>query len=219
MKKFIGFLRDVAFLFFLLALCGMIHIMRTGDRVSVFGYQVLRVLTASMEPTIPENTCILIRETDPSELKVGDIITFISDDPAIQGYCNTHRIYQINRENGNPLFVTKGDAYPEPDYYPVHVDQVVGKYEREIPYGKEIGKAFVALSDNKNYFLFVILPLSICMLSYFWQVVSLIANADEEDQDMEKNQEETDDQDLEEDKGIGEDAETAQASADINTGR
>ena len=183
MKKFIGFLRDVAFIIFLLALCGMIHIMKTGQRFTFNGYQVLRVLTSSMEPEIAENTCIIIRNVDPAELKEGDIITFVSEDPDIQGYFNTHRIYAVHRENGNPLFVTKGDAIPEPDRYMVHADQVVGIFVRELPYGREIGKAFVALSDNKVYFFVVILPLSICMLSYFWQIVGLITDADGEDEE------------------------------------
>ena len=186
MKRFIGFLRDIAFIIFILALCGMIFIMSTGKRFTVKGYQVLRVLTSSMEPVIPENTCIIIKEIDPDQLEVGDIITFMSDDPNIQGYYNTHRIYEIRRENGHKVFITKGDAIAEPDEYPVYEDMVAGIFEKELPGGQLIGKAFVALSDNKVYFTFVILPLSICLISYLWQIIGLISGKDDDEDEEEE---------------------------------
>lgn len=189
MKRFLCFIRDIAFIIFILALCGMIFIMSTGKRFTIKGYQVLRVLTSSMEPVIPKNTCIIIKEAQTDTLEVGDIITFISEDPNIQGYYNTHRIYEIRRENGQRLFITKGDAIAEADEYPVHEDMVVGIFERELPGGRTIGKIFIALSDSKVYFIFVILPLVLCMLSYFWQIVGLVRKDDEEEEDKEAGME------------------------------
>lgn len=185
MKRFICFLRDIACILFILALCGMIFIMSTGKRFTVKGYQVLRVLTSSMEPVIPENTCIIIKETDPDQLAVGDIITFVSDDPYIQGYYNTHRIYEVRQENGRRVFITKGDAFEDPDEYPVEEDMVMGVFQKELPGGQLIGKIFLVLSDNKVYFMVVILPLSICLVSYLWQIIGLISgkNDDEEEEE------------------------------------
>lgn len=151
----------------------------TGRHISIAGYQVLRVITSSMEPTIAENTCILIKEVPVEQLKAGDIITFLSDDPDIQGYYNTHRIQEIVVEDGETIYITKGDSNMEQDTYPVHQNQIAGIFVKEIIGGKMIGKLFVALSDNRVYFLVVMLPLTICLLSYLWQIIMIITNQDE----------------------------------------
>ena len=190
MKKFLSILRDIGFVIFVVAICGMIFIMSTGKHFTIAGYQVLRVLTSSMEPAIAENTCIIIKEYPVEQLKVGDIITFTSDDPQIQGYYNTHRIHEIVEENGETLYITKGDATDAIDAYPVHQDQVAGILVRELPGGRMIGKAFVALSDNKIYFLVVMLPLTLCLLSYFWQIVGMVTGRyDDEDEDDDDEEE------------------------------
>lgn len=183
MKRFFSILRDVAFVIFVLFICGMIFIMSTGKHFSVAGYQVLRVLTSSMEPAIAENTCIIIKEYPVDQLKVGDIITFTSDDPQIQGYYNTHRIHDIVEENGETLFVTKGDATSAVDAYPVHKDQVAGIFVKELPGGRTLGKIFLALSDNKIYFLVIMLPLTLCLISYFWQIVGVVTGRYDEEED------------------------------------
>lgn len=180
MKKFAAILRDIGFVFFSVFILFMIFLMSSGKHISIAGYQVLRVLTSSMEPTISENTCIIIKKVPVENLKVGDVITFTSDDPQIQGLYNTHRIHDIVEEKGETLYVTKGDAIDAVDAYPVHQNQVAGIYVRELPGGRLLGKCFVALSDNRIYFLVIILPLMLCLLSYFWQIMGMFRKPDEE---------------------------------------
>lgn len=180
MKKFAAILRDIGFVFFVVFILLMIFLMSSGKHISIAGYQVLRVLTSSMEPTISENTCIIIKKVPVEDLKVGDVITFTSDDPQIQGLYNTHRIHDIVEENGETLYVTKGDAIDAVDAYPVHQDQVAGIYVRELPAGRLLGKCFMALSDNRVYFLVIMLPLMLCLMSYFWQIMGIFRKSDEE---------------------------------------
>ena len=194
MKRFLAIVRDVAFVLFILIISGTIFVMSTGKHVSVFGYQVLRVLTSSMKPAIEENTCIIVKRANVDQLQVGDIITFVSDDPDIKGYYNTHRIYEISEENGERIFTTKGDGIPEPDPYPVHEEQVKGIYVQELPGGRLLGKFFLALSDNKVYFLVIMLPLTLCLLSYLWQVVAMINSSDDEDEDDDEEDEDSEEQ-------------------------
>ena len=185
MKRFLSIVRDIIFIIFVLFICGMIFIMSTGKHVSIAGYQVLRVITSRMEPAIAENTCIIIRECSPDTLKVGDIITFTSDDPMIQGYYNTHRIYDIVEENGQTCFVTKGDSTSAVDAYPVRKEQVAGKFVKELPGGRLLGKCFLALSDNRVYFVVIMLPLMLCLISYFWQIVGIVTGRYDEDEEEE----------------------------------
>lgn len=181
MKRFLSVLRDIVFVIFVIIICGMIFMMSSGKHLSIAGYQVLRVISSSMEPAIPENTCIIIKKCPVEDLKIGDIITFTSDDPLIRGYYNTHRIHEIVEDGGETLYVTKGDALSGIDSYPVHQDQVAGIFVKELPGGRMIGKFFVALSDNKIYFLVIILPLMMCLTSYFWQIMGMVKRYDDED--------------------------------------
>lgn len=195
LKRILSVIRNVAFVVVILFICFIIYTMSQGNTVSIAGYRVLRVLTSSMEPTIVGNTCIITKEVDPDELKVGDVITFISEDPSIYGYYNTHRINEIIEENGEQKFVTKGDNSYEVDPYTVSKENVVGIYVKELPGGRLIGKAFVALSDNKVYFLVIIIPLVLCLLSYFWEIVGMVSGrySDEVDEDDEDDEEEDND--------------------------
>lgn len=187
MKKVLSAAKNMAFVLLILFICYLIFAMSQGRHVSFAGYQVLRVLTSSMEPVIPGNTCIIIKEVPEEQLKPGDIITFISDDPDIKGYYNTHRICELIEENGETLYVTRGDNNPEYDQYPVYADQIAGIYVGELPGGKLLGKAFTALSDNRIYFLVVMLPLTVCLLSYLWQMIGFVTGRYKEESEDEEN--------------------------------
>lgn len=193
MRRLIAVIRDVLFVVLIVTICAIIYFMSTGKHISIGGYQALRVLTSSMSPAVAENTCILIKKCDQSELKVGEIITFTSDDPNIKGYYNTHRIYKIIKKDGESQYITKGDANDAPDEYPVRYSQIAGTFVREIPGGRIIGKLFLALADNRIYFIFVMLPLLICLISYFWQIYGMITGRYDEDEEYEGEENRIDD--------------------------
>ena len=100
-----------------------------GETANVFGNDIMKVVTGSMEPTIHTGDFILVKSTDSSKLKKGDIISFKSTDPEIYGKLNTHRIYAVNPDG---TFTTKGDANPTADKYPVSAENIVGKYKCKI---------------------------------------------------------------------------------------
>ena len=70
---------------------------------------------------------IFVKRIDPTTLKVGDIITYISNDKV--GSIITHRIVSIYEDG---TFETKGDYSPGYDRDPVKHDQVVGIYTGRI---------------------------------------------------------------------------------------
>ena len=67
----------------------------------MMGFSLLRVLSGSMEPEIPEQSMLLIRATEPEALAVGDVISFFSPDPSLNGALNTHRIAAIVQTEGD----------------------------------------------------------------------------------------------------------------------
>ncbi len=100
-----------------------------GDgRMLIGGYGFGRVVTGSMEPSVPTGSFVVVRETDPSSLEVHDTIMFYSDDPSVPaGVPVTHRIERIERdEAGNTVFITKGTANEIEDPYPVAAEDVIG---------------------------------------------------------------------------------------------
>jgi signal peptidase len=87
----------------------------------------LPVLSGSMEPTIPVGGVVVIQQTDPATLHVGDIICFKLSDSQLWV---THRIVNITDEG----FITKGDANNVADRWVVERENVVGKVLFTIPY-------------------------------------------------------------------------------------
>lgn len=129
MKRLLKVLSTV---FTVIMLCALVILMCmgwlniSGKAFHVFGYALLRVQTGSMAPTYDEGDFLLSKEADTDLLKKGDVITFFSVDPKIEGMLNTHRIVDIERENGVRVFTTKGDAAEAADNYKVSEDKVFG---------------------------------------------------------------------------------------------
>ena len=133
-----------------------------GQVPEVMGFSILQVLTGSMEPAIPEGSMLLIRQTEPETLQAGDIISFFSPDPLLDGALNTHRIQEVLDDGDTLEFITKGDANFLEDQQPVSARQVVGKVIFISPI---LGK-FVRLISNPLVFcLVVLLPLAAMLIA------------------------------------------------------
>ena len=123
----------------LLLVVGM-AISKMSNRVFfVANRSTIWVMTDSMEDQIPARSYIQIRKVEPSQVEVGDVITFYSDDPVLKGQLNTHRVIEI-AEDGRS-FITKGDDNPGNDKYPARADAVVGVYEKNLPALTIVGRA------------------------------------------------------------------------------
>lgn len=93
----------------------------------LFGCKNMAVISGSMEPDIPVGSVVCVKETDPSELTEGDVITYAMSGSTMV----THRIVSIDKENRQ--IITKGDANDVEDGTPVTFDNVVGKEIFHIP--------------------------------------------------------------------------------------
>ena len=152
----------------------------SGKAPNIAGYSLFRVLTGSMEPAIPEGSLLLIKKTDPSALQVGDVISFYSKDPSLNGEVNTHRIMEIEEENGTYLFTTKGDANNVKDIYGTLGSDVIGKVVFSSLF---LGKIVRLLSNPLIFLPVVILPLTIIIITNLIRSMKLarkIAKEEEE---------------------------------------
>lgn len=89
--------------------------------VRIFGLRPFTVLSGSMEPTYHTGSLIYVKEVDPSEVQVGDPITFVLNEDLVVA---THRVVEIDEEN--QYFYTKGDANDAVDGSPVHFNNLIG---------------------------------------------------------------------------------------------
>jgi signal peptidase len=105
-----------------------------GEVPKVFGYSIMNIVSGSMGEEIPAGSYILIKVTDPSDIKINDVICFYSDDPTIKGYPNTHRVVKepIVNPDGSIEFVTRGDANLKDDDYTAKGDRLIGRYVKTL---------------------------------------------------------------------------------------
>jgi len=81
------------------------------------------VLSGSMEPSISPGDVVIVYETDPATLDVGDVVTFARAGETIPV---THRVAEVVTADGQRAFRTKGDANEDADPGLVSPDNVVG---------------------------------------------------------------------------------------------
>lgn len=133
-----------------------------GKPPQIMGYTALRITTGSMAPTYGIDTMVIVKETKASEIKEGDVISFYSTDPTLDGAVNTHRVVEVREENGVRTFVTKGDKNNVVDAYDVEEKYVIGK----VVYSSKLLGKLSRLVSNPIVFLPVILiPLAVILIS------------------------------------------------------
>lgn len=115
-----------------------------GKTPELFGYQILRVVSPSMEPELKVGDIILSRRVDDvSTLEVGDIITYRGEFGNYIGKRITHKVVVVPYEVGGMYYLqTQGIAneYKDPE---ICEDQVIGKTICVIPILGSIFNFFV----------------------------------------------------------------------------
>ena len=100
--------------------------------VRLVGITPYTVLSGSMEKAIHVGSLIYTVKPDPSELKVGDVITYTLEN----GTVVTHRIVELLPDEEDPSYVrfrTKGDNNRTADGDPVLPENILGKMLFTVP--------------------------------------------------------------------------------------
>ena len=169
MKKALQILRTtLVWLVVLLAVFMMIFTVisvttfNRNDR-DLFGYKMYIVNSDSMAATdFKAGALILVKEIDPSTLKEGDIITFMSQDPDSFGETVTHKIRRLTTDaEGNPAFVTYGTTTGVDDETVVTYPYILGQYQKQIP---GLGIFFNFLKTTPGYFVCIFTPFMLIII-------------------------------------------------------
>lgn len=171
MKRVFSFLLNaICVLVILFTSAVLIKVVLTprGNVPEIGGYSLLRVLTGSMEPTIGVDSILVVHKTTPQDIQVGDIISFYSSDPELNGTVNTHRVIEIEETGGGLLFHTRGDANALEDRYPPSQYDLVGVV---VFSSRALGKVARLLSNPLFFLPVVLLPLVLILIVNFIRVV------------------------------------------------
>ena len=164
MKKVIlgivNVLSAAAIVIALFVLCTVV-MTRSGEAPSILGHYVFHVMTGSMEPAIETDSLIVVKRVEASEIKIGDVISFFSQDPAHGGAVNTHRVTAIEQNGEEWNFVTKGDANQLEDKYVTSSKDLIGK----VVYVSHVMGIIVHLLSNPLIFIpVIVLPMFVILV-------------------------------------------------------
>jgi signal peptidase I len=143
---------------------------------AVMGLQRYVITGGSMTGTIPKGAVIYSELIPTSELKAGDVITFV---PPGQTGAVTHRILSIKQgENGKLVYETKGDFNDFVDPWDMNLeDPRAARYSYHIP---TVGYALMLLSIKQVRMLVIGLPaivIAVSMLVSLWRAAGPQAQA------------------------------------------
>lgn len=112
----------IAFLILISYIGYLKYIKKTND-INLFGYRQYMVLTGSMEPNYNIGDLIVIKEKPQEDIKVGDIVNYVTDNGKDT---ITHRVIEIVEQNGQIMYKTKGDNNSSSDPNLVNYSQIQG---------------------------------------------------------------------------------------------
>lgn len=169
MKKTLNIIKNIFVWMVVLLAVGMMIFtvisVSTFDRNDrdLFGYKMYIVNSDSMSKTdFDAGDLILVKEVDPSTLKEGDIISFVSQDTNNFGETLTHKIRKLVADaEGNPGFITYGTTTDTDDEVIVTYPYVLGQYQKSIP---KLGFFFNFLKSTPGYFICIFIPFMLLIL-------------------------------------------------------
>ena len=127
---------------------------------NIFGFSMFRVVTGSMEPTIPVGALLICDEVDMEAIRVEDIICFRAQESAIFGQMMTHRVTGIFQDtDGALLFATKGDANLSADGFMVSQTNFVGKVIWHTGANNVLSSIFSFFTNKIGFLACIVFPI------------------------------------------------------------
>ena len=168
-RKVLGIIKSIIVWVFIVFAVAMtlftivsVNTFNRNDR-SIWGYKAYIVNTDSMSKTdFKAGDLILVKEVDPSTLREGDIITYLSQNTENFGETVTHKIRKLTTDiRGNPGFITYSTSTDQDDETVVTYMYVLGKYEKTVP---NVGYFFNFMKTPQGYITCIFVPFMILIL-------------------------------------------------------
>jgi signal peptidase len=149
--------------------------LRPDEIPTIFGYKPFVVMSGSMETELYKGDLAIIKVVDKNTLNTNDIIAFREKKDLVV----THRIVEIQTQNGEKVFITKGDNNNSNDTGVVHLKDIEGKYVKKY---SSLGNIVLIL--QKPITLIIILSI-ILVFGIIWIALDDNKLTEEERQELE----------------------------------
>lgn len=144
---------------------------RKGDKYEPF-FSVYTIVSQSMEPTISVYDVIVnTKINDIKDVKINDVITFISTWEITKGMTITHRVVgEKTLDDGSRCLITRGDNNTQEDQTCVKKENIIGVTKAVIP---KLGKLQAFLANRFAWLLVVIVPSIIIIIKDVLKLLKL----------------------------------------------
>ena len=168
----------------------------SNNKMAVAGFRIFTVVTESMKPEYVVGDAIFTKTIEPSEIKIGDDITYLGMAESFKDKIVTHRVINIEKaEDGTYIFETKGIANPKADPK-INESQIFGKVIYKI---KSISYINSIIGNLYGMYFAIFIPFGLIMFIEY----ILYKRDNEEDEDIEddtKTDNNNDKKDIDEEK-------------------
>lgn len=150
-------------------------------------FSVYTIVSQSMEPTISVYDVIINTKIDDIEdVKINDVITFISTSNITYGMTITHRVVGTKKmDNGETCLITRGDNNTQEDIACVAKSNIIGVTKAVIP---GLGKVQFFLSSSLGWVLLIILPALYIIIKDVIKIFGLSKEIKSENKESENKQ-------------------------------
>ena len=130
------------------------------------------IVSPSMNPVIKVYDVVVnVKPSNPDDIKVGDIITYVSTNPTSLGMTITHRVVAVYKNNnGNYEYQTQGDNNSEADSVLVTYSHIIGKKILIVP---ALGKVQFLLANKRNWLFLLLIPVAIFVFKDLYELLEL----------------------------------------------
>lgn len=124
-----------------------------------------------MEPNINIYDVVISKKVKkPQDIKVGDVITFISTSSISKGMTITHRVVGIVESENGIGFTTKGDNNLSADTAPAEFNNVIGKVVLRVP---QLGRVQQFIGTQGGWLIVIVIPALIIIISDILKIFKL----------------------------------------------
>ena len=135
-------------------------------------FSLYTIISPSMEPNLRVYDIIVDQRVDSvNDIKIGDVITFISTSSISANKTITHRVIDIVVDKeGNYQYKTKGDNNLSPDLAYAEYDNIIGKVIFKIP---QLGRIQFFLANQGGWLIAVVIPALIIIIKDVMKIFKL----------------------------------------------